>query len=268
MHETTESVLQQLGLSLASVPNLPPEVRDQLLGYVQLWGAASEQLELAEALRAVHGPLLFLLDYQAQALYRLGRYAEALEFIERRQRRSTSVVTQMREAMTLSAAGHTQQALAVATDLVRAYPRHSTAVCVAAEILATLGNVEQANAALAGYLAYRPHDVTAALARVFVALHTEGKEAAGREFQLLGAGIPAGIVDADLQRLHLLAERLGNRETAQAAHLELERRRRQELAALQALLAPFVDESAALVADPEAFYRHFSGPESVPVSMA
>ena len=233
----TESVLQQLGLSLASVPNLPPEVRDQLLGYVQLWGAASEQLELAETLRAVHGPLLFLLDYQAQALYRLGRYAEALEIIERRQRRSTSVVTQMREAMTLRAAGHTQQALAVATDLARAYPRHSTAVCVAAEILATLGEVEQANTALAGYLAYRPHDITALLARVFVALHTEGKR--GRRSPTAVAGRRhSGWYHRrrSAATAELLAERLGNRETAQAARLELERRRRQELAALQAAL--------------------------------
>jgi hypothetical protein len=89
-------------------------------------------LDLVAALREVHGPLLFLLDYQAQALYRLGHYDEALDLIERRQRRSSSVTTQMREAQVLLAAGHQPHARSVAPELGSAYARNSGAVTVAA----------------------------------------------------------------------------------------------------------------------------------------
>ena len=116
------SILTQFGLTAESAPNLPPELRDDLLAYIQTWGQPAEQLALATALREVHGPMLFLLDYQAQALYRLGRYAEALDVIERRQRRSTSVTTQMREAVVLMAAGHEQHARSVAGDMAHTYP--------------------------------------------------------------------------------------------------------------------------------------------------
>ena len=99
-----------------------------------------------------------------------------------------------------------------------------------------------------------------------MALHTEGKEAADRQFQLLGAGIPAGIVDDDLQRLltwpngwtivkrpRLRTWNWNGGGTRNWRHCRHSWRRLSV-------------ESAALVADPEAFYRHFSGPESVPVS--
>ena len=56
MNEVMENVAQQLGLSLESTPNLPPEVRDQLLAFVEFWGSAQEQLALAEIQRTVHGP--------------------------------------------------------------------------------------------------------------------------------------------------------------------------------------------------------------------
>ena len=68
MSEEQRPVLPQLGLALNTTPNLPPELRDALLAYVQMWGSPDEMLELVAALREVHGPLLFLLDYQAQAL--------------------------------------------------------------------------------------------------------------------------------------------------------------------------------------------------------
>lgn len=259
-------ILTQLGLPAASVPNLPPEVRDELLTFVQRWGSPTEQLELVAAVREVHGPLLFLLDYQALALYRLGRYTEALDVVERRQRRSTSVTTQMREAITLLAAGQQQPARSLATELARTYPRHTGAVCTAAEILITLGDYAAAEAVLRTLLDYRPADLQGNLTHILLTRHAQGNAAADEQMQRLGTGIPAGISDEDLQRLELLAEEMGRRETAAAVSLELERRRLQEYEQLRTHLKPFLTESDELAKDPELFYRLHNGPEAVPVS--
>ena len=196
-------------------------------------------LDLVAALREVHGPLLFLLDYQAQALYRLGRYDEALDLIERRQRRSSSVTTQMREAQVLLAAGHRQHARSVALELGRTYGRNSGAVTVAAETLAALGDTETASA----FLHTLPR-VSAARSACDVGLSSAltlqlaGRSAADEQLQRLGAGIPAGIRDDELRRLQSLAEELGRQQTAAAAALELERRRQHQLEQLNRDTAP------------------------------
>jgi hypothetical protein len=94
-----------LQLDAAHLVHLPPEVRDRLLKYLADWGSPGEQLQLAEALREAHGPLLFLLDYQAHALFKHEEYERAPEVIERRQRRSTTIASQAMEAKALLAAG-------------------------------------------------------------------------------------------------------------------------------------------------------------------
>ena len=83
-------------------------MRDQLLDLRAKWRSTREQIELVELLREAHGPLLFLLDYQAQAYYESGQHALALNVIERRQRRSTTIASQALEAKALLAAGHEQ----------------------------------------------------------------------------------------------------------------------------------------------------------------
>ena len=261
-----ESVLAQLGLSLAAAPNLPPEVRDALLTFEQTWGAPAELLELVLALREVHGPMLFLLDYQAQALHGLRRYDEALDVLERRQRRSTSLATQVREAFLLLAAGHERAAQQAALELCRAYPRQSTAITAAADILPLVGDVENAETLLRAYLELHPRDVAAILASVQLSLHKGDRQEADAQLQRLGAGIPAGARDEEIKRLHLLAAELGRRQTAAAAQLELQRRQHQQLEQLHAALRPFVDDESVLAGDPERFYRLHSGPESTPVS--
>src|SRR5437016_4567221 len=94
-----------LSLETRVLTNLPPDVRDRLLDYLYHWSDAQEQLRVIEVLRAAHGPLLFLLDYQAEAYYRSGQFALALDVIERRQRRSTTIASQVLEARTLLATG-------------------------------------------------------------------------------------------------------------------------------------------------------------------
>lgn len=264
-----QPVLSQLGLALASAPNLPPELRDALLAFVQAWGSPEEMLELVEALREVHGPLLFLLDHQARALRRLGRYSEALDVIERRQRRSASATSQIYEAQVLLAAGYIQQARNAALELRQTYARNSNAVAAAAEILLALGSSGDAEAAtgfLRTYLEHQPHNLLVTLVLIDATYQLGDRAAADEQLQRLGAGIPAGIRDEELKRLQSLAEQLGRSQTAAAAALELGRRRQQQLETLHRDLRPFVGDAGVLLEDPGRFYRLHSGPESIPVT--
>lgn len=259
-------VLYELGLSLESTPNLPPEARDALLSFVQMWGSAEELLELVNALREVHGPMLFLLDYQAEALVRLKRYDEALEVIERRQRRSTSLATQAREAFVLLAAGQEKFAHKSALELSRSHPRQSMAAAAAAEILMAVGDTDTAESILNTFLEYRPRDYLATLVSIHLRVQTGDRTEADAQLQRLGAGISGDMREEELRRLQVLAAELGRQQTAAAAHLELERRRVQQLEQLHRSLRPFVAEESVLASDPEQFYRLHSGADSVPVS--
>ncbi|MBK8049277.1 MAG: RecQ family ATP-dependent DNA helicase [Anaerolineales bacterium] len=264
--KASPALLPQLGVTLEGAPNLPPELRDQLLAFAQNWGAPEEQLQLALALRAVHGPLLYLLDYQAQAHFKLGQYPEALELIERRQRRSASILTQVREALCLFKIGHSSHARAIAVEVARSYQRNSPAICGAAEVFTQLGDVEAAHTALQTLLGFRPGDFQATLALIWMTLVAEGAGAADPLMQRLGAGIPPGIGNEELRRFRALAEVIGRTETALAAQLELDRRRNLEQEKLLRALQPFTGHSDLLLADPAALYRLQSGPESIPVS--
>jgi ATP-dependent DNA helicase RecQ len=260
-------LLNRLGLSLTVAPSLPPELRDQLLAYLDLWGDPTELLTVVDALRQVHGPLLFLLDYQANALARLDRHREALEVVERRQRRSTSLRSQMREATLLLAVGDQRQARSLASDLCRVYPRSAQAVCAASVVFDAVDDPERAETVLTTYLARQPHNLAALLALTRHFTHTSALTAADEQLRALGAGVPAGIEDEELQELVALADLLQRRETANAGRLELERRRIHQFTELQEALSPFVAGGATLAEDPSQYYWHLHGPAAVPVSV-
>lgn len=262
------NMIAHLDLPIDYVANLSPEVRDLLLAYLQRWGTPDEQLAVVSALCAVHGPLLFLLDYQAQALLSLGRPHDALAVIERRQRRNTTIGSQVLEVVALLGAGHAEAARTRAAELGRSYPRHGQAVIAAAETAAALGDADAALKLLTDYLAFRPGDQAATLAAAGCALRTGRTGDADRYLQRMGAGVPPGAPDDVLQRLHAVATALRRQETIAAVELELGRRRLRQFAVLRQALRPFVAAGAVLDADPAAFYRHFSGIDALPVSPA
>ena len=136
MTDVAIPVLCQLNLSLDEAAILPSELRDLLCFYLQHWAEPAEQIEVAMALRRTHGQLPTLLDYEAQARLAAGESVLALELIERRQRRNTTIASQGLEARALLACGHTEGARRIATDLVRSYPRHAGALAVGASVMA------------------------------------------------------------------------------------------------------------------------------------
>ena len=258
------SLLAQFNLALEQAVALPPELRDQLLDYLALWGSPEELLALLDELWQVHGPLLAFMDRQAGALFALGRHGDALEVLERRQRRSTTIASQALEARILLAAGHEQHALAVADDISQAYPLNVTALTAAAEVYTGLGRFPQAQELLERYLERRPGTLTALLALAHLALSAQ-EEALAREYvQRLGAGIPSGLTVEELRTLEALHRSLGHQESTAAAALELERRHQQMRQALEEALTPFV-EAVERGGDWNAVYHALNGPDSVQV---
>jgi ATP-dependent DNA helicase RecQ len=248
------------------VGGLPPELHDQLLDYAQTWRPPADALALVDALREAHGPMLFLLDAQALALYRQETYEEALEVIERRQRRSATIYSQSLEARTLLAAGRTGHAQNVADDIAGAYPRHVAAVDAASEVYARLDRFDDARALIEAYLEYRPGNIQAILAMVRSAQAVGEEQLAGEYLARLGSGIPAGITDLQLQTLAALLTAADQQESARAVQLELERRRAMAWEALQRALAPVIEIDINAEEDVAALYRQLSGPESIDVS--
>jgi ATP-dependent DNA helicase RecQ len=260
------SILSQLQVDGALLPNLPPELRDQLLEFLRSWASPAEQLELVQALREAHGPLLFLLDYQAEA-HLLNRQPEqALEVIERRQRRSTTVHSQVLEARALLALGRDAHAQGVANDISQAYPKQLIAMTGAAEIYTGLGRFDQARLLLESYLAHRPGDQIATLTMAQLA-HDAGERTLADEYlQRLGTGIPTELSDEQLQGLDRLLVALNRAESAKAVQLELARRHQVALEALQEALSPYTRQTGVAAIDPMQLYHQLSGPESIPVS--
>ncbi|MEZ4711168.1 MAG: RecQ family ATP-dependent DNA helicase, partial [Caldilineaceae bacterium] len=259
------STLDKLKLTAAHLIHLPPEVRDQLLRYLADWTEPAEMLAALDALRNAHGPLLFLLDFEAAALIRQGDYAAALEVIERRQRRSTTVTSQSLEAKALLAAGYEDHAVGVADDISQAYPRNIVAIGAAAEVYTGLGRFEHARTLLDAYAARRPSDLQVNLLMAQLARQASEEALATEYTRRLGPGIPAGITDAQLQQMGVLLTRAGATESINAVQLELERRRQHKWQELQQVLAPFTGVEAAVAANPTELYRHLSGPESIQV---
>ena len=183
-------LLDALRLDRPLLESLPPDVRDLLLDYAAAWAPPEELLALAGLVRDLHGPLLFLLDYQAAALLRLGRSAEALDVIERRQRRSTTIASQALEAEALLALGRTAHARAVADDLAQSYPRHITAVSAAAAVYTAAGDFPAARALLEGYLDWRPGDATATAVLAQLAYRAGDSDLADQYVQRLKAQQP------------------------------------------------------------------------------
>lgn len=258
--------LSQLQLTLEIIPNLPLELRDQLLDYLHSWGTPTEQLALVEALRTVHGPLLFLLDYQATAHLLLDSPAAALDVIERRQRRSTTIASQVLEARALLALGREEHAQAIADDISQAYPRSSEAMVGAATVYAQLGRFEQARMVLEAFLAARPGDQLATLTLAQLAQLAGEKRLADEQLQRLLTGAATDLTTEALQVLVQLLQETGKAESAKAVQLEMARRQQVELAALRQVLAPYTGDMSATGLDPVQLYQQLSGPDSIPVS--
>ena len=264
-HKNRAGALENLKLTAAHLVNLPPEVRDQLLRYLADWAEPAEMLTTLDALRNAHGPLLFLLDFEAATRIRQGEYAAALEVIERRQRRSTTVNSQALEAKALLAAGYEEHAAGVADDISQAYPRNIMAIGAAAEVYTGLGRFEHARALLDAYAARRPSDLQVNLLMAQLARQADEEALATEYTRRLGPGIPAGITDAQLQQMGILLAKAGAAESVNAVQLELERRRQRTWQELQQVLAPFTGVEASAAANSTELYRHLSGPESIQV---
>lgn len=265
---TTEpiAILEQFQIDQEVAPMLPPNVRDQLLDYLQAWGRPQELLTILDLLQATHGALLFLLDYQADALYRLGNYQPVLTIVERRQRRSTTLASQMMEARALLGLGHEEHARAVADDISQAFANNAQAISTAAEIYAALGNFELGRELLESYLSRRKGDLQATISMIWIAQQHGQQELVSRYLGQLGAGISPNMSDAQLQRLATILAQSTHRESADAAQLELQRRQLLAFEKLQNALTPFLPSAQGAAISPGLILPRHNGPEAITVS--
>ncbi|MCB0085489.1 MAG: hypothetical protein KDE47_31325, partial [Caldilineaceae bacterium] len=266
MPEATPSLLERFQITEEIVAALPPNVRDQLLDYIQTWASAEEQLTLLDMLRTTQGALLFLLDYQADALLRQGDYRQVLTIIERRQRRSTTLSSQMIEAKALLGLGHEDHARAVADDISQAFSNNAYAISTAAEIYASLGNIELGIELLESFLGRRKGDLQATITLIALAQEQNQTELMQRYLNRLGAGISPNISDGQLKRLATIFDKSTQRESANAAHLELQRRQLLAFEKLQDALTPYLVSIDGKALAPELALARHSGPESIEVS--
>lgn len=257
--------LEQMKIEPSLLGALPPNVRDQLLEYVHLWTMPAEQLALIDMLREAHGSLLFLLDYQAAAYYQLGNYEQVLATIERRQRRSTTLNSQIMEARALLALGHEDHARDVIADISQAFARNAVAVSAAAEVYAQLGQFNEAKTILEGFLARRTGDLQATLTMARLAYAADEKLLAEAYLQRLGVGIPPGMTVEQLRQLLTLFAATAKVESAHAVETELQRRQHADREALRLALTPFTDDTLP-AADLEIRYHRHNGPEAITVN--
>lgn len=260
------SFLQQMQFDPSLLGALPPNVRDQLLEYVHFWTSPAEQLMLIDMLRQAHGSLLFLLDYQAMAYYEQGNFEQVLVTVERRQRRSTTLNSQIMEARALLGLGHEEHARDVIADISSAFARNALAVSTAAEIYSQMGQFSEAKTLLTEFLVRRPTDLQANLSMAYIAHHAGQKELTEAHLQRLGVGIPPGVTVEQLRQMLQLFAETGNLESARAVETELQRRQHADLTQLRQALAPFVNDANLPVADLEIRYHRHNGPEAITVS--
>jgi ATP-dependent DNA helicase RecQ len=258
-------IIQTIPLTEEETAALPPEVRDQLLDYLALWGQPQEVLDLIQLYRRLHGPLLHFLDRESEAYMAQGEFEQAIETIERRQRRSTTLESQTQEIRALLQAGHVDAAKAVVEDLASAYPNRSTAVMACAEALAGLGQYERGKGLVQAFLQARPGHLQAVLCLAHLALANQDESLAQQMAQQLGVGISAQLGVPGLHRLEHLYQAMGNDQSAQAARLEIERQHTLQQEALRKALEPLVGlvESGGLVASA---YGSLSSPDRITIN--
>ncbi|MBX3009958.1 MAG: RecQ family ATP-dependent DNA helicase [Caldilineaceae bacterium] len=259
------SFLAQMQISPSLLGALPPNLRDQLLEYVHQWTAPAEQLALIEMLRQAHGSLLFLLDYQAAAYYQQGDFEQVLMTVERRQRRSTTLHSQMMEARALLALGHEDHARDVIADISQAFARNALAVSTAAELYTQLGQFDTAKSLLEEFLVRRTSDIQATLTMARIAHLADQKALRDAYLQRLGVGIPPGVTVEQLRHLLALYAVTSNNESARAVETELQRRQAADLTALRQAFAPFTDDDLP-AAEIEIRYHRHNGPEAIAVN--
>ncbi len=258
--------MQRFNLDRKLLPQLPPDLRDSLLEYCHTWGDPQDTLALVDLLREVHGPLLFLLDYQTTACLKLGRLEQAIESNERRQRRSQTIGSQGNEARILLAMGRSDQALVVVDDLVNVFPNQLVALHAAADVYAACGRPDEAAVRLVAFLATHPGNLSAILLLARLTYNAGKTEQADEYVQLVGSGMSPNLDEEELRVLAGLLEQLGKQESARAVQIELARRQEMQWAALHTALQPYTLNAADAQLTGDEIFRRMSGPESAPAT--
>jgi len=114
-----DRILDQLGLTLDQVGDLPGNLRSRLLNFLLRWKHTDTLHTCLDLLIPANPTLVSLLDLRARALMSQGRAAEAIPILEERLRIKTSLTARSLFARAHLAQGDTDTALDIAKTLVK-----------------------------------------------------------------------------------------------------------------------------------------------------
>ncbi len=234
-----ENLLTQLGLSSHDVRGLSGQERTRLLSFLQRWRATDELHACLDILQEERPDLISLLDLRARAYAAEGRFEEALQVMEERLRRQTSV-----PALSLLADIHLAQddcaaAAAVAATLIAQDEESYAGWRIRAEAALKCGDLAAATAANHTLGRLRPNGTRYLLN--MVALYQAREDwvtASGYAVRLLNTveapwELPPPYLEILLDYFRASGEETRTIELSEA----LDARYQQELEELKALLA-------------------------------
>lgn len=241
------SLLSQLSLTPAQVPELKANDRSRLLNFLLRWEATSDLRACLELLIPRQPALVSLLDLQARAFLAEGRAAEALAVMQQRLARKDSATARVLLGQVYLAQGNVDAAHHLARDLATEAPMTALVWPFVGEAELARGNVD---AALAAYrrldeLSPQSRAYLLGMMKVYRARRDWVSASAYAVRLLRSAEATAGAEDEEastlpvpyLRQLQAYFEASG--ETTRVADLETELARRfeSERQALQVALA-------------------------------
>ncbi len=244
-----DSILSDLNLTPAEVPNLPAQARRSLISYLIRWQHDEAARRCLQQLLVTHSRQVTVYDSLARVYLAEGRGDLALEIMRRRHALSASNSSRALEARAHLAAGDLAAAQDIATELTEQHPDLLTGWSLLADLRMASGDATGAEAAIRQRESLRPDTAATAahMARLWQSKGDDNRAILWARTALARSERDQRPASLDLLRqLESLYRATG--QTAQAGDTadHLAQRRAQELEELRRALAPDADSEESL----------------------
>ena len=151
-----DSILSDLNLTPAEVPNLPTQQRRSLISYLIRWQHDEAARRCLQQLLVTHSRQVTVYDSLARVYLAQEKGDQALEIMRRRHALGTSNSSRALEARAHLATGDLAAAQDIATELTEGHPDLLTGWSLMADVRLALGDAEAAEAAIRQREVLRP----------------------------------------------------------------------------------------------------------------
>ncbi len=240
-----DSILSDLNLTPAEVPNLPTQQRRSLISYLIRWQHDEAARRCLQQLLVTHSRQVTVYDSLARVYLAQEKGDQALEIMRRRHALGTSNSSRALEARAHLATGDLAAAQDIATELTEGHPDLLTGWSLMADVRLALGDAEAAEAAIRQREVLRP-DTAATAAHMARLWQSKGDD----NRAILWARTALARAERDerpptlrlLRLLESLYRATGQTAQAGATADRLALRREQELEELHRALAGAPDD--------------------------